>query len=121
VPDTAAAAPALPPPDKQQHQVTSYLMIHFSFTDLGYVYMLLIWLIAPAIGIYHARKKNLNPYFWGFMCFIIPLCVFAVVGIRAAGEPVPAMFREEDPAAQEDGQQAEPPSVPEKNGTASRS
>ncbi|MFV0421286.1 hypothetical protein [Oleidesulfovibrio sp.] len=71
-------------------------MIHLSFTSLGYVYMFLIWLIAPAYGVYHARKKGLNPYFWGILCFLVPLCVFIIVGIRAPGEPVPKMFRNEE-------------------------
>lgn len=71
-------------------------MLQLSFTSLGYVYMLLIWLIAPAYGVYHARKKGLNPYFWGILCFAVPLCVFIIVGMRAPGEPVPKMFRQEE-------------------------
>ncbi len=70
-------------------------MLYLSFTNLGYVYMLLIWLIAPAIGVYHARRKKLNPLFWGVVCFVIPLAIFVVVGARAAGEPIPAPFRHE--------------------------
>lgn len=70
-------------------------MLKLAFTDIGYIYMLLIWLIAPSIAIYHARKKKLNPFFWGALCFVIPLALFVVVGIRAPGEPVPRLFRDQ--------------------------
>lgn len=70
-------------------------MLALDFTETGYIYMVLIWLLAPIIGIYLARKKGRNPLFWGLLCLLVPMALFAIGGMRAPGEPVPPMFRNE--------------------------
>ena len=75
-------------------------MLELDFTNTGYIYMVLIWLIAPAIGIYLAIKKKRNPFFWGVMCLLIPMALFAIGGMRAPGEQVPPMFRNTNVAEQ---------------------
>ena len=71
-------------------------MIALDFSNTGYIYMALIWSIAGFLGAYFAFKKGRSPFFWGILCLIVPMALFAIGGMRAPGEPVPAMFRKEN-------------------------
>jgi len=71
-------------------------MLALDFSNTGYIYMFLIWSVAGFIGAGFAHKKGRNPFFWGILCLLIPMALFAIGGMRAPGEPVPERFREED-------------------------
>ncbi|OBQ57495.1 hypothetical protein [Halodesulfovibrio spirochaetisodalis] len=68
-------------------------MLALDFSNTGYIYMFLIWSVAGIIGATFAYKKGRNPFFWGILCLIIPMALFAIGGMRAPGEPVPERFR----------------------------
>lgn len=70
-------------------------MLALDFSNTGYVYMAIIWSFAGFIGAYLAFKKGRNPVFWGVLCLIVPMALFAIGGMRAPGEEVPRMFRKE--------------------------
>ena len=70
-------------------------MLALDFSNTGYIYMFLIWSIAGIIGASLAYRKKRNPFFWGILCLVIPMALFAIGGMRAPGEQVPAMFRNE--------------------------
>ncbi|SIN70781.1 hypothetical protein [Halodesulfovibrio marinisediminis] len=71
-------------------------MLALDFSNTGYIYMFIIWSIAGIIGAALAHKKGRNPFFWGILCLIIPMALFAIGGMRAPGEPVPEMFRKDN-------------------------
>ncbi|WP_290924108.1 hypothetical protein [Halodesulfovibrio sp.] len=71
-------------------------MLALDFSNTGYIYMFLIWSVAGIIGAVLAHKKGRNPFFWGILCLLIPMALFAIGGMRAPGESVPAMFRNEN-------------------------
>ena len=83
-------------------------MLKLDFSPTGYVIMCLIWSLAGVIGAALAYKKGRNPFFWGILCIIAPIALFAIGGMRAPGEPLPPMFRNKQEA---DGaeQSATPP------------
>jgi len=71
-------------------------MLALDFSNTGYIYMGIIWSFAGIIGAVLAYKKGRNPIFWGVLCLLVPMALFAIGGMRAPGEPVPAMFRKEN-------------------------
>lgn len=68
-------------------------MMELDFTQTGYMYMFLIWGMAGVIGACLAIKKKRNPFFWGILCVLVPIALFAIGGMRAPGEAVPERFR----------------------------
>lgn len=70
-------------------------MIELDFTETGYVIMGLIWLLAGVFGAWLAYKKGRSPFFWGILCLIAPIALFAIGGMRAPGEPLPPIFQRE--------------------------
>lgn len=70
-------------------------MLHLNFTATGYVFMCLIWSLAGIIGAVLAHKKGRNPFFWGILCLVAPIALFAIGGMRAPGEPLPPIFQRE--------------------------
>lgn len=68
-------------------------MLELEFTTTGYIYMAIIIALAGVIGACLAIKKGRNPFFWGILCMIVPMALFAIGGMRAPGEPVPERFR----------------------------
>ncbi|UZP68689.1 hypothetical protein N1030_06890 [Desulfovibrio mangrovi] len=70
-------------------------MLKLDFTTTGYILMCLIWSLAGIIGAVLAHKKGRNPFFWGTLCLIAPIALFAIGGMRAPGEPLPPIFQRE--------------------------
>ena len=70
-------------------------MLKLDFTTTGYIIMCLIWSLAGIIGAVIAHKKGRSPCFWGILCLIAPLALFAIGGMRAPGEPLPPIFQRE--------------------------
>ncbi|GFM34431.1 hypothetical protein LN040_05040 [Desulfovibrio subterraneus] len=70
-------------------------MLKLDFTTTGYIIMCLIWSLAGIIGAVIAHKKGRSPFFWGILCLIAPLALFAIGGMRAPGEPLPPIFQRE--------------------------
>ncbi len=70
-------------------------MLTLDFTTKGYIIMLLIWGMAGVMGAALAHKKSRSPFFWGTLCLVAPIALFAIGGMRAPGEPVPRMFRQD--------------------------
>ncbi|MFV0348416.1 MAG: hypothetical protein ACK5JO_07490 [Halodesulfovibrio sp.] len=70
-------------------------MLKLDFTATGYIIMCLIWSLAGIIGAVLAYKKGRSPFFWGILCLIAPIALFAIGGMRAPGEPLPPIFQRE--------------------------